>query len=254
MQPISQEEIADFVGEHINEFHQKRIEKLKTLKLNRVLKRKNPYLFKAKNVVTAEQLVKGILDAHLSSQEEGIFGEFLEKLAIFVNQKVYNGQKSSAEGIDLEFTEGNTRYIVSIKSGPNWGNSSQIKRLENNFKKAKRILRTNSKQSHIAAVNGCCYGRYGQGGAYDKGHYIKICGQDFWYFISGDEDFYQDIIEPLGHKAKENNDLFDVEYGKVVNKFSMQFMKEFCEEDGTINWDDLVEFSSGSISDYIETH
>ena len=254
MQPISQEEIANFVGEHINEFHQKRIEKLKTLKLNSVLKRKNPYLFKAKNVVTAEQLVKGILDAYLSSQEEGIFGEFLEKLAIFVNQRVYKGQKSSAEGIDLEFTKKSARYIVSIKSGPNWGNSSQIKRLENNFRKAKKILRTNSSQSNIVAVNGCCYGSFGQGGAYDKGHYIKICGQDFWYFISGDEDFYQDIIEPLGHKAKENNDLFDVEYGKVINKFSMQFMNEFCEEDGTINWDNLVEFSSGSISDYIETH
>jgi len=133
MQPISQEKIAEFVGEHINEFHQKRIEKLKGLKLNKVLKRKNPYLFKAKNVVTAEQLVKGILDAYLSSQEEGIFGEFLEKLAIFVNQKVYNGQKSSAEGIDLEFIKEDVRYIVSIKSGPNWGNSGQIENLKNNF-------------------------------------------------------------------------------------------------------------------------
>lgn len=190
----------------------------------------------------------------MSSQEEGIFGEFLEKLAIFVNQKVYNGQKSSAEGIDLEFVKEHTRYIVSIKSGPNWGNSGQIANLRSNFQKAKRILRSNSNQNHIMAVNGCCYGRFGQGGAYDKGDYFKICGQDFWYFISGDEDFYQDIIEPLGHKAKESNDLFDVEYGKVVNKFSMKFMKEFCEEDGSINWDDLVEFSSGSISDFIESH
>lgn len=254
MQPISEEEIADFVGEHINEFHQKRIEKLKTLKLNSILKHKNPYLFKAKNVVTSEQLVKGILDAYLSSQEEGIFGEFLEKLAIFVNGKVYGGKKSSAEGIDLEFTKENVRYIVSIKSGPKWGNSGQITNLENNFRKAKKILRTNSDQEYISAVNGCCYGKYGQGGAYDKGHYIKICGQDFWYFISGDEDFYQDIIEPLGHKAKENNDLFDVEYGKVINKFNMKFMNDFCDEDGTIKWNDLVELSSASISDFIETH
>jgi hypothetical protein len=251
MQPVSKEEIADFVGEHIIEFHKKRLKKLKKLKLNSVLKRKNPYLFKAKNVITAEQLVKGILDAYLSSQEEGIFGEFLEKLAIFVNQKVYNGQKSSAEGIDLEFIKKDVRYIVSIKSGPNWGNSGQIKKLENDFRKAKRILRTNTSQSHIFAVNGCCYGKYGP---YDRGNYIKICGQDFWYFISGDEDFYQDIIEPLGHKAKQNNDLFDVEYGKVVNKFNMQFMDKFCSEDGSINWDELVEFGSGSISDYIEAH
>jgi hypothetical protein len=149
----------------------------------------------------------------------------------------------------MNFTE--VINIISIKSGPNWGNSGQIRKLENDFKKAKRILRTNTSQSNIIAVNGCCYGKYG---AYGRGNYIKICGQDFWYFISGDQDFYQDIIEPLGHKAKENNDLFDVEYGKVVNKFNMQFMGEFCEEDGSINWDKLVEFGSGSISDYIETH
>jgi hypothetical protein len=251
MQPISREEIAAFVGEHIDEFHEKRIKKLKKLKLNRVLKRKNPYLFKAKNVITAEQLVKGILDAHLSSQEEGIFGEFLEKLAIFVNRKVYNGRKSSAEGIDLEFNKEDIHYIVSIKSGPNWGNSSQIKRLRNNFKKAKRILRTNTSKTNLFAINGCCYGKYGP---YDRGDYIKICGQDFWYFISGDEDFYKDIIEPLGHKAQENNELFDEEYGKVVNKFNMQFMKKFCDEDGAIKWEELVEFNSGTISDYIENY
>lgn len=171
-----------------------------------------------------------------------------------MNGKVYGGIKSSAKGVDLEIVKGNARYIVSIKSGPNWGNSGQIADMVSNFKKAKKILRTNSNQDHIMAVNGCCYGKFGQGGAYDKGNYIKICGQDFWYFISGDEDFYQDIIEPLGYKAKENNDLFDVEYGKVINKFNMKFMQDFCDEDGTINWDEIVEFSSGTISNYIETH
>lgn len=34
----------------------------------------------------------------------------------------------------------------------------------------------------------------------------------------------------------------------------MKFMKDFCDEDGAINWDDLVEFGSGSISDFINTH
>ena len=29
--------------------------------------------------------------------------------------------KSAAQGIDLEFVNHNTHYIVSIKSGPNWG-------------------------------------------------------------------------------------------------------------------------------------
>lgn len=121
--------------------------------------RENPYLFKAKALNTAESLVRSLLDAHLSSQEEGIFGAFLEELAIFICGRVYDGQKSSAEGIDLEFENEEIRYIVSIKSGPNWGNSGQIAKMKDHFKKAKRILGTNVSKIKVAAVNGCCYGK-----------------------------------------------------------------------------------------------
>ena len=167
------------------------------------LKRKNPYLFKAKNINTAQDFVKTILEAHLSSQEETIFGGFLEGLAIFICEQVYNGQKSAAEGIDLEFERDNIRYIVSIKSGPNWGNSNQVKKMRDNFNKAKRILRTNTSLVNVVAVNGCCYGK---NQSPDKGDYLKLCGQKFWDFISGDNNLYTNIIEPLGHQAKERNE------------------------------------------------
>lgn len=117
-------EITKYVSTHIGEFHQKRIDRLKKLKLKNVLKRKNPYLFKAKYLLTSEQIIKSLVDAFLSSNEETIFGDWLEGLAIFVNQLVYEGWKSGIPGIDLEFDKKGTRYIVAIKSGPNWGNSS----------------------------------------------------------------------------------------------------------------------------------
>lgn len=120
--------IFDYIESNIESFHKKRLESLKLLKIDRLLKRKNPYLFKCKNILLADQLIKHILDAHLSSQEETLFGNFMEGLAIFINSKIYKGKKSSAEGIDLEFSENNIHYIISIKSGPNWGNSRQIKK------------------------------------------------------------------------------------------------------------------------------
>lgn len=70
MQPISLEAIEAFVAENIPAFHQYRIEKLRQLRLKIVLKRKNPYLFRVKNIVTAGDFVKTILDAYLSSQED----------------------------------------------------------------------------------------------------------------------------------------------------------------------------------------
>jgi hypothetical protein len=115
MPPINLNDVVSFVEDNIGEFHARRADSLQNLKLSQVLKRKNPYLFKAKNINDAHDLVKLILDAHLSSQEESVFGEFLEKLAIFVCGKVFGGSKSSAEGIDLEFKRDNILYIVSVK-------------------------------------------------------------------------------------------------------------------------------------------
>ena len=126
MKSITQQEITNYIETNIQDFHQRRLDKLQELRLTNVVTRKNPYLFKTKNISTVPEFVKNILDAHLSSQEETIFGKFLEGLAVFISSQVYGGRKSAAEGIDLEFEKDSIRYIVSIKSGPNWGNSSQV--------------------------------------------------------------------------------------------------------------------------------
>ncbi len=166
-----------------------------------------------------------------------------EGLATFINEKVYNGQKSSSEGVDLEFSKDDVRYIVAIKSGPNWGNSSQITKMKDNFNKAKRILRTsNSNTLNVVAVNGCCYGKENQP---DKGEYFKYCGQRFWEFISGDNDLYLDIIEPLGHQAKQKNEEFVVAYAQIINLFTQEFGEKFCTN-GLISWEELVKYNSST--------
>jgi hypothetical protein len=240
MKPLNLTDVVAFVEENIGDFHKRRAESLRKLKLTQVIERKNPYLFKAKNITTAQDLVKLLLDAYLSSQEEAIFGEFLEKLAIFVCRRIFDGKKSLAEGIDLEFERNSVRYIVTIKSGPNWGNSSQIKRMKENFKQAQRILRTSNSTANIQAVNGCCYGKDSRP---DKGDYRKLCGQEFWEFISGDDRLFVDIVEPLGHRAKQRNDEFANEYGRILNVFTNEFFLEFCT-DGNINWEKLVRLNS----------
>ena len=243
MKLLNLNDVVKFVEANIGEFHERRAASLQTLKLGEVLKKKNPYLFKAKNINDAHDLVKLLLDAHLSSQEETIFGDFLEKLAIFVCGKVFNGRKSSAEGIDLEFTREDILYIVSIKSGPNWGNSSQIKRMIENFKQAKRILRTGNSQLNVQAINGCCYGRMSKP---DKGDYLKLCGQEFWEFISANDHLFIDIAEPLSYQAKKRSEEFLLEYARVLNLLTQEFMDNFCV-DGRIDWDKLVRFNSGKI-------
>lgn len=68
MKPLNLKDVTQYVEQNIGIFHQKRIQNLDKLKLSQVLKRKNPYLFRAKNVLTAEQIIKGLVDAHISSR------------------------------------------------------------------------------------------------------------------------------------------------------------------------------------------
>jgi hypothetical protein len=241
MSKLNLKDVTHYVENNIGIFHQKRIDSLNKLKLKTVLKKKNPYLFKAKYLLTAEQIVKGLTDAFISSNEETIFGDWLEGLAIFINSKVYKGRKSGITGIDLEFDKGNIRYILTIKSGPNWGNSSQIAKMKADFKTAMKTLRTSNSKMQIVAINGCCYGK---DNVPDKGDYFKYCGQRFWEFISGDENLYIDLVEPLGNKAKERNNEFINSYSKMINKFTKEFIADFCKDSGEIDWEKLVKFNS----------
>lgn len=244
MKSINLNDVKNYVEDHIGVFHIKRIQSLDNLMLKKVIERKNPYLFKAKYLLTSEQIIKSLVEAHISSNEETIFGDWLEGLAIFINNKVYGGFKSGIPNIDLEFDKQGNRYIVNIKSGPNWGNSSQQKKMIADFNIAKKTLRTSNSNLNIIAVNGCCYGKDNNP---DKGSYYKYCGQKFWEFISGNSDLYIEIIEPLGHKAKEKNDEYIGSYSRMINKFTKEFSNAYCFEDGSIDWVKLVKINSSAI-------
>lgn len=225
-------------------FHDKKIKKVQRLTLNDILRRKNPYLYKAKAVLDAHDYISAVLDATASSAEETIFGNFMERVAIFVCEKVYKGRKSTTKGLDLEFEHGNAYHFIAIKSGPSWGNSGQIEALKSKFVSAQKTLRTSGGGvgKQLVFVEACYYG---VDDAPDKGTHLKLCGQRFWEFISGgNRELFRDIIEPLGHKAHEKTDELKLLYSAKLNDFTGQFINRFCDN-GIINWDRLVIYNSG---------
>ncbi len=240
--PVSDDVVREYVEHNIGEFHLKRVERLNELQLRKLLRRKNPYLFRAKAIDAVPDLVKPMLDAHLSSQEETFFGDFLEGLARHVCDLARNGRASGIEGVDLEFDIGRTRYIVSLKSGPNWGNSSQIRQMRADFRRAAQILRQSNPTLQVQAVNGCCYGRTTMN--FDRGDYWKLSGQSFWALLTDDADFYTRIIEPLAHQARERNDDFMLAYAAVFNRLVVEFTADFATPEYNIDWNALVKFNS----------
>ena len=244
MPTVSQTEITRYVEAHIPNFHKAKLDSLTDLPLLQVLSRKNPYLLKAKALATPRDLVKAILDAHLSSQEETILGGFLEGLAIFICKRAYRAHgKSTTTGLDLEFDKEGKRCLVAIKSGPNWGNSGQIEKMRADFKTAAKVYRQNKDHLPVQCINGCCYGKQARKSE-DKGDYLKLCGQRFWQFISGDAELYIKIVEPIGHKATERNAEFLAQYELVLDKFTEIFRKNLCDAANNILWDKLTKISS----------
>lgn len=154
---IDERAITEYVDAHIDEFHSRRLEALRGLDLRKLLRRKNPYLFRSMDLIDPRDLITAMLNAHLISQEEGMFGNFLEGLAIEVARLAYGGRKSGIPGIDLELERGSARCIVSIKPGPNWGNSGQVAKMRTDFRNATRIIRQGNPGTSVIAVNGCCY-------------------------------------------------------------------------------------------------
>jgi Type II restriction endonuclease EcoO109I len=249
MKKLKLKDVTQYVENNIGEFHQKRLDKVNSIKLKEVLESKNPYLFKAKNVTTANEIVDGILNAFLSSSEEGIFGNWLERLAIYINDSVYQGRKAGIDGIDLDFDKNGQRYLVAIKSGPNWGNDSQVKKLIDQFNTARKRLSTSGSNLNIICVNGCCYGKSNEKSEYkSKGNYYKMCGKRFWELISGESNLFTELIQPLGHEAEERNIEFKESYGNLVNRLTKEFLQDFCNENGSIDWEKLIVFNSSSDS------
>ncbi len=237
MQPLNRERLVTFIEAELRGFYAKRLENLSQLKLESVLKRKNPYLFKAKGIHTALELVRAILDAYLSSSEEENFGQVLEHIAIFVAEQVHGGRKSALAGIDLEFDKEAVRYLVQIKSGTNWANSSQRKRLRQDFREATAYHQEHSPQMEIMCVEGSCYGRRN---TKTETHTI------FWEFLSGDPNLYLDLIVPMGSAARTFSTAFEQARVDLERSFAATFAERFCHPDGTLDWQTVLAFISAA--------
>ncbi len=250
MKKLNYKKLDTFVASYvIKPFYETRLDKLELARLSAILKRKNPYLFKAKNIETAGDLAKSILDAFLSSQEETIFGDLMENLAIHVCHEVFGGKKAKEgkyRSVDLIFDREKKTYIVGIKSGPNWGNSDQVNTMKRNLKIAKRLIRSELGKNNIVSINGCIYGRDHRPHKVNKDtdlSYYKICGQAFWELISGDDQLYKKIIQPLDREAKKRDDVFKELYVKKINEMTKDTVNLFYVKDN-LDWDKIIDYVS----------
>jgi hypothetical protein len=154
------------------------------------------------------------------------------------------GHKSSAPGIDLEFKNKGIYHLVSIKSGPNWGNSTQHANLAFDFINAERRLHQSSHINMVRKILGICYGKTKT--ISTKSGYFKIVGQNFWVLISENKNLYTDIVEPISGQIRECNHRFVEERDRITTMMTKSFIDEFCTSTGLIDWPKLIIANSGN--------
>jgi hypothetical protein len=241
MEPVFKIKVEQFVESRITDFHSSRLAGIESLKLLKLLDGKNPYLFRTKGFEKAPDLIEALLEARISSAEEGLFGRFLEALAVFVSEEKCGGQKSSATGIDIELVRDGIRYLIAVKSGKSWSNSSSMKTQRANFLTAVKVLKQSKDIGPLQPTLGICYGRSARS---DNGAFLRIYGRDFWELISGEPELYKEIVEPIGYRARNFVDEFELKRAHVTNRMVREFTDGFCLADGQIDWQSVVAFVS----------
>ncbi len=117
-----------------------------------------------------------------------------------------------------------------------------MKKQKEQFVKAVKVFNTSRKAVATMCVEGCCYGNDNK--TYNDSTHEKYCGEKFWALISGEPTLFIDIIEPLGYKAKEKNEEYFKAYGRMINKFTQEFIKDYCSDNGDIDWNKIVRLNA----------
>lgn len=238
-----EKEVIAAIANGLDNFYKSLIDKTNKLDIKKIMKRKNPYLYRAKAVQNANDIVTSVLDAFVTSSEETIFGNcFFEPLAIAAS----GGSKALAEGVDImiEKKEENTIYAVAVKSGTYVFNADSKKRQEQNFAAAAKLAK--QAKARYEAIIGYGYGKKRMTGKGVPKMYQELAGQEFWAELTGEDDFYLKIIQFMGELPEKYLEDYQKSYNNAMNRLLKQFTTEFCKDTGEIDWDKLVKFNSGN--------
>lgn len=228
------EELEFLISKCLRDFYDRRLQKVRELKLQAFLRRKNPYLFRALGIQKASEIVERLLSDYISASDETIFGDaFFEPIARIASR----GKASDAEGVDFIIESDNSITAVALKSGPYPYNASQKKRQSQEFLAVRNRLYKLHKR--FDPILGHAYGRIRSQPSKDL-IYRDSSGKEFWQEITGDPDFYLKLIRLMKDEPAKHRKEYAPTWDAAVNRFTAEFIRDFCLPDGSIDWEKLV--------------
>lgn len=171
----------------------------------------NPFLFKyLANFLRGNDNYESIAEALvlprvLGSSINTSFGMRIQKMI----SELFEGFGSTTPGIDIEFTDAidKRKKYCQLKSGPNTINYDDVRTVFQHFDATINLARTNNLNIGVNdLVVGVIYGESTElSSHYQKinQRYPVIIGQEFWYRLTGKQEFYFELIDAIGEVALE---------------------------------------------------
>lgn len=222
--PAAEAEIHAIAGGYVERIRDKLTENPKG-----IVEKKNPFLFRMRAIEGPRALASMMIDAFLSSSEETVFGGILQSVALSVCKHAKHGRPSSTESIDMEYDQNGIRTLIQVKSGANWGNSSQRKKLAQSFQTARQVLRQSDSKLQVRMVEGCCYGRT------RKRHlptHEQLVGEAFWRDISDWDGVPVALMRLLGQHASNGM--------REARNDATDRMVQYLSDQGVIQGDEIL--------------
>ena len=204
-------------------------------------------MLRAVGTEKASEIIEYLLNSLLSASDETIFGNtFFEPIARIVS----GGKVSGAEGVDFEVHKNNRISAYAVKSGTHWGNASQKKRINDEFSSLRSRLYKMYMQ--FDAVIGHGYGTQ-KNEPNSKRIFRDVSGQAFWKVITDDPYFYLKLIKIMKDEPQKHKIAFKKEWDATINKFTQEFISDFCNPEFKIDWEKLCQFVSEEDNQLRET-
>jgi hypothetical protein len=132
-------------------------------------------------------------------------------------------------------------HAYALKSGPNPFNASAKEKQSAEFLEMKNRLMKLQKQ--FDPVLAYAYGRRNRPSS-GKYVYRQSSGQAFWKEITGDDEFYIKLITLMKDEPRKRAEEYKKDWDAMINRFTEEFIKDFCLKDYSIDWEKLTRFIS----------
>ncbi len=159
---------------------------------------------------SAESIARAlVLPRVLGTSITTSFGQNMQSFISILQQSF----GSTTSGVDIEFIDqidGNRKYC-QLKAGPNTINKDDVESIAGHFKSVINLARTNNLRiPHDDMIVGVLYGEPSDLSSHYKRitnqyYYPVIPGQEFWHRLTGDKDFYKDLVEAITSVATESD-------------------------------------------------